>query len=78
MSGQSDATPIVPSTYAEWEHCITVECGIPLTPGFVAERLAALSDASDNQTGRFIARWGEAHHARVLDWFREAQARLSS
>lgn len=62
----------IPRTYDEWAHCITVDCGIPLTPDFARERIAALEDMSDHNTQRFIDRWGRAHHARTLGWFRKA------
>ncbi|MEM9732987.1 MAG: hypothetical protein AAF903_05800 [Pseudomonadota bacterium] len=72
-----DKMPVVPTNYEEWEHCITVECGIPLTAEFVAERIAALNDMNDYKTQRFIARWGEDHLKRTLGWFEQAQDRLS-
>lgn len=68
----------IPQTYDEWAHCIIVECGIPLTPAYVAGRIAALEDSRDFHTQRFIGRWGEAHHARTLDWFREAAGKLAA
>ncbi|WP_104492607.1 hypothetical protein [Paracoccus denitrificans] len=68
----------IPQTYEEWEHCITVKCGIPLTPAYVAARIAALEDRHDFHTQRFIGRWGEAHHARTLGWFREAAGKLAA
>lgn len=68
----------IPQSYEDWEHCITVACGIPLTPEYVARRIAALEDRSDFHTEKFIARWGTAHHARTVAWFRKAQSRLSS
>ena len=68
-------TPI-PKTYEDWEHCITVKCGLALTPEFVAARIAALQDPHDYHTRKFIAIWGEPHRARTLDWFREAARRL--
>ncbi|MCB5412378.1 hypothetical protein [Pseudogemmobacter faecipullorum] len=67
----------VPQNYDEWEHCITVKCGIPLTADYVAQRIVALEDGRDFHTEKFIARWGAAHHARTLQWFREAQSRLA-
>ncbi|MEM9341697.1 MAG: hypothetical protein AAGA87_01500 [Pseudomonadota bacterium] len=70
--------PAIPQTYADWEHCITVECGIPLTLDYVAERIQSLENADDFNTQRFIERWGSAHHAKTLTWFREAEAKLSS
>jgi hypothetical protein len=33
-------TPVVPQTYGQWRHGITVECGIPMTCAFAEERLA--------------------------------------
>lgn len=68
----------IPQNYEEWEHCITVQCGIPLTRDYVAARIAALEDGRDFHTQRFIARWGEAHHSRTLAWFRQAANRLGS
>lgn len=69
---------IVPTTYEEWEHCITVKCGIPLTATYVAERIEAMQDTSEFHTQRFIEQWGEAHHARTLSWFKEAAGRLNT
>ena len=68
---------IIPTTYEEWEHCITVECGIPLTAEYVAERIEALQNMQDYRTQRFIDSWGQDHHARTLAWFRQAEERLS-
>ncbi|MEM0899493.1 MAG: hypothetical protein AAGI92_06025 [Pseudomonadota bacterium] len=70
--------PVVPTNYQEWEHCITVECGIPLTKEFVAERLEALQNMRDFQTQKFVKRWGEEHHAKTLQWFREAEEKLAT
>ncbi|MEM0945960.1 MAG: hypothetical protein AAGK37_01030 [Pseudomonadota bacterium] len=66
----------IPDTYESWKHCITVKCGIPLTPGYVQERIATLTNESDFQTQRFIERWGAAHHARTLAWFKQAAEEL--
>ncbi|MDD1651166.1 MAG: hypothetical protein LUO80_12375 [Methylococcaceae bacterium] len=33
----------MPTHYTGWRECITVHCGIPLTPDYVAERLKILS-----------------------------------
>lgn len=62
----------VPRNYEDWEHCITVKCGIPLTADYIAARIAALQDGTDFHTQKFIERWGPAHHARTLAWFRQA------
>jgi len=52
-------------------------CDIPLTPSYVDERIAALTDGKDFHTQKFIERWGEAHHARTLAWFRQAAEELA-
>ena len=63
-------------TYDEWKHCITVLCRIPLTLAYVEERLAALRDPADHRTQKLIATWGEAHLARVIGWFEQAEREL--
>ena len=68
----------VPTTYDEWEHCITVQCGIPLTAEFVADRIAAMENPSDFHTQKFIEQWCEAHHAQTLAWFKQAEGRLTA
>ena len=62
-------------TYDDWKHCITVLCRIPLTPTYVEQRLAALRDPTDQGT-QFVATWGEAHLARVIGWFEQAEREL--
>ena len=63
-------------TYDDWKHCITVLCGIPLTPDYVEECLAALRDPADFKTQKFVAAWGEAHLAHVIGWFEQAEREL--
>ena len=69
--------PLIPRNYEEWKHCITVECEIPLTAEFVAQRIDALQNMDDFRTARFVERWGAAHHARTLAWFRDAEQELN-
>ena len=66
-------TAIIPNTYAEWQHCITQDCGIPLTATYVNQRLEALSDQNNEHTRHFIRCYGQAHYLRVVEWFKEAQ-----
>ncbi len=63
-------------TYDDWKHCITVLCRIPLTLAYVEQRLAALRDPADQGRQKFIATWGEAHLARVIGWFEQAEREL--
>ena len=50
---------LVLNTYEDWKHCITVDCGIPLTREYVQQRLAALHDPKDYSRERFVAVFGE-------------------
>lgn len=67
----------VPKNYDEWKRCITVKCDIPLTAQYVQARIAALTDDDDLDTQKFIERWGAAHHARTVGWFRQAATELA-
>ncbi len=63
-------------TYSDWRHCIEVQCGIELTESYVAERIRILSDASCEQTVKFVKAWGEPHRQRVLKWFGTAASQF--
>lgn len=65
---------MIPSTYADWRRCIERDCGLPLTPDFIAARIADLRDAGSHHTQQFLRRYGPEHHARVLGWFTQAEA----
>ena len=65
-----------PQTYAEWRHCITIDCGIALTDSYITARIAALRDDSDPHTARFVELYGEHYHAQVVGWFERASAEL--
>jgi len=64
----------LPKNYEEWQHCITVECGIELTPSYVSERLSALNNNKDHHTKRFVKLYGESHLQSVIGWFKHAQS----
>ncbi len=61
------------SNYADWKHCITQLCGIPLTGPYIEERLTALRDPANHTTQKFVSMWGEDHRLRVIGWFEQAQ-----
>ncbi|MEM9600930.1 MAG: hypothetical protein AAF926_07900 [Pseudomonadota bacterium] len=68
---------IVPKTYEDWERCITVDCGIPLTADYVADRIQALQDDADYHTQKFVRQWGETHRQKTLSWFQQAATKLA-
>ena len=62
----------VPSSYAEWRHCIEFDCRQPLTADFIATRLAALNNPADAHTRDFTRLYGESHLRAVIAWFTHA------
>lgn len=65
-------TYVIPTTYEEWVHCITVKCNIPLTPKFIRQRIAALGDANSPEAKTFARLYGEAHRVQIVEWYRRA------
>lgn len=65
--------PLVPQSYEDWKHCITVLCRIPLTPEYIDARIAALANPSDYGTQRFLQVWGPDHLRQVQEWFERAR-----
>jgi len=63
----------VPQTFEQWHHCITVDCGLTLTPTFIKERLTVWRDDNADETQRFRRLYGDAHWQAVLGWFEQAQ-----
>jgi hypothetical protein len=69
-------TPVIPETYAQWRHCIEVECGIPLTPAFIDERLAVWRNPAHDECRRFAQLYGDAHRQSIQQWFDQARRAL--
>lgn len=65
-------SPVIPQTYAEWRHCIEVDCGIALTPEFVAARIDAFTRPGSQEASRFARLYGELHLKRVVGWYHTA------
>lgn len=66
----------VPLTYEQWRHCITVECRIPLTAAFVADRLSVWRTTDAEETIRFRRLYGDSHWQSVIAWFERAEREL--
>ncbi len=67
------ASSAIPTNYNEWHHCITVECGLTLTPEYISERITALQSDKDEHTRQFVRLYGEPYRQQVLAWFEHAQ-----
>lgn len=65
--------PVIPQNYAEWRRCIEVDCGIALTPEFVAMRIDALTRSGSEEARRFAGLYGSDHLQRVIGWFHAAR-----
>lgn len=70
-------TSPIPQNYEEWRHCITVECGIPLTAGFITERLAIWRDENSEESRRFSKLYGDQYRLAVIGWFEQAEQELA-
>ena len=69
---------VIPSNYAQWRHCIEIDCGLALTTEFVESRIDALSRSGSEEVRRFAALYGAEHLQSVLGWFMEARTRTMS
>ncbi len=71
-------SPLIPETYEQWHHCITVICRQPLTPEFVDKRIKALNDPKEHTTQRFVQLYGDQQRIRTIQWFEQSKAELAS
>lgn len=69
-------TPIIPSNFTQWRHCIVHECGIELNKPFIEQRIASLSNQKDQHTKQFVRLYGEAHYQKTLQWFHQALSEM--
>ena len=64
---------LILKSYEEWRHCITVDCGLELTPDYISKRISALKNDTDPHTQQFVKLYGQAYRQQVLGWFKQAQ-----
>jgi hypothetical protein len=67
-----------PENYEHWKHCITVECGIPLSLSFVSQRLAVWRNEAAEETRRFRHLYGDDYWQMVIHWFERAEGELKA
>lgn len=68
--------PLIPETYEQWHHCITVLCKQSLTPAYVDERIKALNNSNDYSTQQFVKLYGEQQRIKTLQWFEQSKSTL--
>lgn len=66
-------TDIIPQSYEDWHHCITVICQQELTKAYIEARINALSSSNDYATQKFVQLYGEQQRIKTLQWFKHAQ-----
>lgn len=66
-------TPIIPSNYEQWKHCIVKDCGIPLTTPFIEARIAAMNDVNNEYTRQFLKCYGKTHYENTKHWLKQAK-----
>lgn len=64
----------IPSTYEQWRHCITVDCGLTLSAKFIDQRIEELKNESDFKTKQFLELYGPEYRDQVLSWFERARS----
>jgi len=69
-------TDIVPKSYQEWVHCITVICKQELSLPYIELRIKALNTPNDHMTKRFVQLYGEQQRVMTLKWFEQAKNAL--
>lgn len=67
---------LIPQTYEQWHHCITVICQQPLTLDYIDQRIKALDDNSDYMTKKFVELYGESQLSKTQHWFKTAKEKL--
>ena len=67
---------MIPDTYEKWRHCITVDCGIPLTKDYIVQRLEVFNKPSSFEVEKFMRLYGEEHTKSVIGWFERALKEL--
>ncbi len=68
----SFANESIPSSYASWRHYIEVKCDLKLTPEFLQDRIAVLSDPGHEESKSFAKSYGDAYREQVLTWYQRA------
>ncbi len=68
------SSAIIPQTYEEWHHCITVIGQQELSPSYIEMRIESLNSPDDSSTQRFVQLYGEQQRVKTLQWFERAKS----
>ncbi|MFC6098858.1 hypothetical protein [Olivibacter domesticus] len=59
---------MIPQDFETWRDCITVKCGITLSPAFARQRLAIYRQKAHTETTAFIRLYGSRHYQNIVAW----------
>lgn len=62
---------MIPQTFEQWKHCITVDCKINLTKEFAAQRLLVYTNERNIETEKFKMLYGEGYLQNIIHWFKK-------
>jgi hypothetical protein len=62
---------MIPQTFDQWKHCITVDCKINLTKDFVLQRLTVFQDTNNPETKKFESLYGKEYLQNIIHWFKK-------
>lgn len=62
-----------PRHYEAWRKCIVEKCQIQLTSSYIEERLRALENQEDQDTIKFIEKYGQHWHKQIITYFKQAR-----
>ena len=68
---------IIPQTYEEWLHCITVIGQQKLSPTYIEKRIKSLNSLDDASTRQFVQLYGEEQRKKTIQWFERANKEQS-
>lgn len=59
---------MIPQDFETWRDCITIKCGIALSPAFARQRLAIYRQVTHIETAEFIRLYGSRHYQNIVAW----------
>ncbi len=70
------SNPVIPQSYEEWHHYITVVGQQKLTKPYIDTRIKSLNSLEDPSTQQFVQLYGEQQRINTLAWFERAKNEL--
>ena len=62
---------MIPQTFDQWKHCITVDCKVKLTKDFALQRLTVYENINNVETKKFESLYGKEYLQSIINWFKK-------